>query len=70
MDEQPTPQIGGDGGADDDLYTLDEVAGALRTTVFVVRSAIKAGRLKAYKIGREYRVTQEGLDAYLKAVER
>jgi len=67
MEEQPKPQIGGDDGADDDLYTVDEVASALRASIHTVRNAIRMGKLEAFKVGREYRVTQAALDAYVTA---
>jgi excisionase family DNA binding protein len=51
-------------------YTVEEVAEMLRTTKGVVRSAVKAGRLSAIKVGREYRFTQEALDAFIKGQTR
>ena len=47
------------------VYTLDEIATLLRTTVTVMRAAVRAKRLTAYKVGKEYRVVGSDLDAYL-----
>jgi len=46
------------------LYTADEVAGRLNMHVKTVRRYIREGRLKATRIGKEYRVTRAALDAF------
>ena len=46
------------------LYTLDQVAERLHLHVKTVRRYIQSGRLKAKRIGKEYRVTRADLDAF------
>ena len=46
------------------LYTADEVAERLNLHVKTVRRYIRDGRLKAKRIGKEYRVTRADLDAF------
>jgi excisionase family DNA binding protein len=46
------------------LYTADEVAERLNMHVKTVRRYIRDGRLKASRIGKEYRVTRAALDAF------
>jgi excisionase family DNA binding protein len=43
------------------LYTPDEAAKILRITRRSVYNYIKAGQLKAAKMGREWRITEEHL---------
>lgn len=47
------------------VYTLAEVTEILKVTRRTIYNYIKAGQLKAVKIGREWRVTQKALDAFL-----
>lgn len=46
------------------LYTVDEVAERLHLHVKTVRRYIQDGRLKARRIGKEYRITEADLDAF------
>jgi len=48
------------------VMTPAEAATALKVTEADVLSAIKAGELKAKKIGESYRISKESLDSYLK----
>jgi excisionase family DNA binding protein len=48
------------------VMTPAEAATALRVTEADVMAAIKAGELKAKKIGESYRISKESLDSYLK----
>lgn len=48
------------------LYTLQEVADVLRVTRQTIYNYVTAKRLKASKIGKEYRVTEEDLQDFLK----
>lgn len=45
-------------------YTVEEVAGLLGLHVKTVRAYVRDGRLKAVRIGRRYRITQEDLEAF------
>jgi excisionase family DNA binding protein len=49
------------------LLTLEEVAGHLQVSVLAVREYIKAGRLRAHKIGKAWRVAEQDLQDYLAA---
>ena len=46
-------------------YTLDEVAQILQLTRRTLYSYVKAGQLKAVKIGRSWRVTEAALQEFL-----
>lgn len=46
-------------------YTLTEVADILHITTRTLYSYIKAGKLKAVKVGRSWRVTEEALNGLL-----
>lgn len=43
------------------VYTTEEVMGVLRVTKRTLYNYIKAGQLKAFKVGREWRVTEDAL---------
>jgi excisionase family DNA binding protein len=45
------------------MYSLEQVAEALRLNVRTVRHYVRTGRLKAVRIGKQYRVTREALEA-------
>lgn len=49
------------------VYALDEVADILKVTRRTVYTYIKTGKLKAAKIGKYWRVTQESLQEFLAA---
>lgn len=44
------------------LYSLEQVAERLGLRVRTVRSYVRSGRLKAIRIGKQYRVTRESLE--------
>jgi excisionase family DNA binding protein len=46
------------------LYTVDQVAARLNLHAKTVRRYIRDGRLKAKRIGKEYRVTRVDLDEF------
>ncbi len=47
------------------VYTLDEIVDLLHVTKRSIYSYIKDGKLKAVKIGKYWRVTQENLEEFL-----
>jgi excisionase family DNA binding protein len=49
-----------------EIYTIPEVAKILRVNQVTVNRLIKRQELKAYKIGKVYRITKEELEIYLK----
>ena len=50
--------------ADIRVYTLEEVCEILSITKRTVYNYIKAGKLKAFKMGKYWRVTEESLRAF------
>jgi putative molybdopterin biosynthesis protein len=47
-----------------EVYTTDEVAHQLKVTRRTVQGWIKTGRLKALRIGRDFRVEVQELEAF------
>jgi excisionase family DNA binding protein len=45
------------------LYSLEDVASRLGLNVRTVRGYVRSGRLQAVKIGKQYRVSRESLEA-------
>ena len=48
------------------LLTVQEVAEVMRVSRMTVYRLIRAGQLKAVRVGRNYRVREEDLSAYLR----
>ena len=55
-------------GESDQFYRAEELADALKLNVMTIYRYIKAGRLKAYKIGKEYRIDKTEFQSFLKKV--
>lgn len=53
---------------DEPLYTLDEVAKPLRVSTVTLRRRIAEGQLKAFRVGRGWRVKQSERDAYFERI--
>jgi putative molybdopterin biosynthesis protein len=51
-----------------EFYTAQELADELRVNIMTIYRYIKAGRLKAYKIGREFRIDKIEFANFLKKV--
>ncbi len=49
----------------DNVYTTEQVAKMLQLHHLTVLKYIKAGKLKAIKLGRVYRVTESALNSFL-----
>ena len=49
----------------DKLYTLQEVADYLRVTRQTIYNYVTAKKLKAFKAGKEYRVTEADLQEFI-----
>jgi len=45
-------------------YSVDQVASLLGLHVKTVRGYVRDGRLKAVRIGKQYRITREDLEAF------
>jgi excisionase family DNA binding protein len=54
---------------EDQTQSLSEVAGLMGVSERTVRRWIKSGRLKAYKPGRDYRIPETGLRAFIEESE-
>src|SRR5580698_10797367 len=48
---------------DQDLYSVEQVAEQLGLHVKTVRNYVREGRLKAVRIGKQYRISREDLEA-------
>ncbi len=48
-----------------EFYTAQELADKLRVNIMTIYRYIKAGRLKAYKIGKEFRIDEEQYNKFL-----
>lgn len=51
------------------LYTTEQVAELLQVSVITVRRYIKSGKLKASKIGKDYRIKESDIDNFLKSTK-
>jgi excisionase family DNA binding protein len=49
----------------DKFYTPQEVAELLKISYMTVFRWIRAGKMKAYKLGKQYRISKEELDKFL-----
>lgn len=47
-----------------EMYSVDQVAEQLGLHVRTVRNYVREGRLKAVRIGKQYRIAREDLDAF------
>ena len=52
-----------------EFYTAEDLARALQVNIMTIYRYIKAGRLKAYKIGKEYRVDNAEFKRFLNSVK-
>ena len=53
----------------DNFYTAQELADELKVNIMTIYRYIKAGKLKAYKIGKEYRIDRETFTKFLDKVK-
>jgi len=53
-----------------DFYTAQELADTLRVNIMTIYRYIKAGKLKAYKFGKEFRIAANEFNNFLKNNER
>ncbi len=51
-----------------EFYKAEELAEKLEVNIMTIYRYIKAGRLKAYKIGKEFRIDKDEFNAFLKSV--
>jgi len=48
-----------------EFYTTRELADKLRVNIMTIYRYIKKGKLKAYKIGKEFRIDRKEFDKFL-----
>jgi len=48
-----------------EFYTAQELAEKLRVNIMTIYRYIKAGKLKAYKIGKEFRIEKDEFQGFL-----
>lgn len=51
----------------DQFYTLEEIAKMLKVSYLTVYRWVKAGKLMAYKIEKQYRIKKEDFDLFIKS---
>lgn len=51
-----------------EFYKAEELAKLLEVNIMTIYRYIKAGRLKAHKIGRDFRIDKNEFQAFLKRV--
>ena len=52
-----------------EFYTARELAEKLRVNIMTIYRYIKAGKVKAYKIGKEFRIDKNEFDNFLNKVK-
>jgi len=52
-----------------EFYLVEELAKTLRVSNMTIYRYIKAGRLKAYKIGKEFRIDKKEFNKFLDKVK-
>lgn len=50
------------------FYKAEDLAELLEVNIMTIYRYIKAGRLKAYKLGREFRIEKNEFNTFLKKV--
>ncbi|MFH1712907.1 MAG: helix-turn-helix domain-containing protein [Candidatus Jacksonbacteria bacterium] len=51
------------------LYTAKELADTLQYNIMTIYRYIKAGKLKAYKFGKEFRIDKKEFDKFLSKIK-
>ncbi len=52
-----------------EFYKTEELASLLQVNIMTIYRYIKAGKLKAYKIGREFRISKNDFNNFLDKVK-
>ncbi len=53
----------------DEFYRAEDLAEKLKVHIMTIYRYIKAGRLKAYKIGKEFRIDKKEFERFLNSVK-
>lgn len=53
----------------EEFYTAKELADKLRVNIMTIYRYIGAGKLKSYKIGKEFRIDKKEFDSFLSKVK-
>ena len=51
-----------------DFYLVSELAESLRVSLMTIYRYIKSGKIKAHKIGKEFRISKDEFERFLKKV--
>ena len=51
-----------------EFFTAHDLADKLKVNVMTIYRYIKAGRLKAYKIGKEFRIEEKDFESFMDKV--
>ena len=51
------------------LLTIDEIIKILKVSKMTIYRYIESGKLKAYKLGKEYRIDKKDLEEYLSSIK-
>ena len=54
---------------DKEFYKAEDIAELLEVNIMTVYRYIKAGRLRAYKIGRDFRIEKKDFHSFLDSVK-
>lgn len=52
------------------IYTLDEMTNILKVARKTMYSFIKNGKLKAFKVGRDWRITETALNEFIENMSK
>lgn len=52
------------------LLTINEITEILKVSKLTIYRYIKAGKLPAYKVGRDYRIKQQEFDKFLEGAKK
>lgn len=52
-----------------EFYKAEELAEMLQVNIMTIYRYIKAGKLQAYKIGKEFRIDKNTFEEFLKSVK-
>ena len=51
------------------FYTPAEISEMLRVNIMTIYRYIRAGKINAHKIGKDYRINEEEYEKFLKSIE-